>query len=74
MIDSSQTALKGLSNSYNIHYTELIKAIIIYVASFSSFFAMLLRKSHDQKEDMRAKLALTSRTAKKGASQKEETL
>lgn len=49
-LDSSQLALKSVSDAYNVHYTELIKAIIIYVASFSSLFNMLLRKGYEHYE------------------------
>jgi|LAHS01.1.fsa_nt_gb general nucleoside transport system permease protein len=71
-IDASQTELKALSNSYNIHYTELIKSIIIYVASFSSFFGMLIQKQHARHEDLRAKMSLSPRDedAKKAGEEK----
>lgn len=49
-LDSSQLALKTVSDAYNVHYTELIKAIIIYVASFSSLFNMLLRRGYEHYE------------------------
>ncbi len=51
MIDAAQTPLKNVSSTYNVHYTELIKAIIIYFASFSSFFGMLLRHIYEKKEN-----------------------
>lgn len=52
-IDASQTALKSVSSFYNVHYTELIRSIIIYLASFSSFVNMMLRKIkfHKVKDD-----------------------
>ena len=43
-ITQAQTALINASPLYNIHYTELIKAVIIYVASFSSFFNIVFKK------------------------------
>ncbi len=49
-LDASQLALKTVSNAYNVHYTELIKAIIIYVASFSSLFNILLRLGYEHYE------------------------
>jgi simple sugar transport system permease protein len=58
-IDSAQTSLKSVSDYYNIHYTELIKAIIIYVASFSSFINLLIQKWHGSHEEMSSFLALT---------------
>ena len=51
MIDAAQTPLKNVSSTYNVHYTELIKAIIIYFASFSSFFGMVLRHLYEKKEN-----------------------
>lgn len=51
LIDAAQTPLKNVSSAYNVHYTELIKAIIIYFASFSSFFGMLLRHLYERKEN-----------------------
>lgn len=54
-IDSSQSALKNASNAYNAHYTELIKAIIIYVASFSSMFAFILRKGYERYDEKQSK-------------------
>ena len=48
LIDVAQTPLKGISDAYNIHYTELIKSIIIYAASISSFIIMILEKFHSR--------------------------
>lgn len=45
-IESAAPQLKSTSGMYNIHYTELINAIIIYTASFSSFMSMILRKGN----------------------------
>ncbi len=60
-IDSAQTSLKSVSDYYNIHYTELIKAIIIYVASFSSFINLLIQKWHGNHEEIKADLTLSPR-------------
>ena len=45
-IESASASLKSASGAYNLHYTELINAIIIYTASFSSFMGLLLRKGN----------------------------
>ena len=51
LIDVSKNSLKTVSDGYyNIHYTELIKAVIIYVAALSSFFNILLIKWNDANE------------------------
>lgn len=51
MIDGAQSQMKNASALFNVHYTELIKAIIIYVASFSAFFSMILRYLYERKEN-----------------------
>lgn len=51
MIDGAQSQMKNASALFNVHYTELIKSIIIYVASFSAFFAMVLRYLYEKKEE-----------------------
>lgn len=52
LIDASSNSLKTISNgAYNVHYTELIKSVIIYVAALSSFFKIVLTKLND-KHDM----------------------
>ena len=45
-IEAASPSLKSASATYNLHYTELINAIIIYTASFSSFMGLLLRKGN----------------------------
>ncbi|MFA6861081.1 MAG: ABC transporter permease [Bacilli bacterium] len=65
-IQSCQTALKGVSNSYNIHYTELIVSIIIYVASFSSFFNYLFVNSNNRKQILREQQMLSAGTVESG--------
>lgn len=47
-IDSAQAALKTVSDSYNIHYTELIKSVVIYLAALSSFIGMLLKRLNEK--------------------------
>ena len=47
LINSSQSQMKLASSMYNAHFTELLKAVIIYVASFSSLFVILLRKASE---------------------------
>lgn len=43
LIDASKNSLRTISDGfYNIHYTELIKSVIIYVAALSSFFNLML--------------------------------
>ena len=43
LIDASKNSLRTISDGfYNIHYTELIKSVIIYVAALSSFFNLIL--------------------------------
>jgi ABC-type uncharacterized transport system permease subunit len=64
-LDSSQTALKSVSAIYNIHYTELIKAIIIYLASFSSFINLLFIKQHSFNDQFPAFTALVRSEEKK---------
>ncbi len=51
MIDGAQSQMKNASAMFNVHYTELIKNIIIYVASFSAFFCMILRYLYEKKEE-----------------------
>lgn len=52
LIDASSNSLKTISNgAYNVHYTELIKSVIIYVAALSSFFKIVLTKLNS-KNDM----------------------
>lgn len=49
LISAAQNSLKTVSNgAYNIHYTELIKNIVIYVAALSSFFVMLLIRLNEK--------------------------
>ena len=43
-IDTATPDLKTVSDLYNIHYCELIKSIIIYVAALSSFISLMLKK------------------------------
>ena len=62
VINSSQTSLKTVSDAFNIHYTELIKSIIIYVASFSSFFVYLIQKAHDQNKHFKSETVLADRS------------
>lgn len=51
LIDASSNSLKTISNgAYNVHYTELIKSVIIYVAALSSFFKIILTKLNDKNE------------------------
>jgi ABC-type uncharacterized transport system permease subunit len=61
LINSSQTSLKSVSDAFNIHYTELIKSIIIYIASFSSFFIFLIQKIHDDNKHFKEQGALADR-------------
>jgi general nucleoside transport system permease protein len=64
-IDTAQTPLKGVSNVYNIHYTELIKALIIYVASFSSFINMFIQRINQNHNDNEKYLRWMPRQKKK---------
>jgi len=64
-INSSQTSLKTISDSFNIHYTELIKSIIIYIASFSSLFVYLIQKGHDEDKLFKANAVLSERNSDK---------
>ncbi len=48
LIDSAQNALKNVSSSYNTHYVELIRSIIIYGAAISSFFNYFIKKYNDK--------------------------
>lgn len=51
LVNAAQDNLKTISNSaYNIHYTELIKNIIIYVAAISSFINMLIVKYNNKND------------------------
>lgn len=51
MIDGAQSQMSTISSAYNVHYTELIKSIIIYVASFSSFFMYIMNYLYERKEN-----------------------
>ena len=44
VIDSAQNTLTTISGSYNVHYTELIKSVVIYLAALSSFIGILYRR------------------------------
>ena len=72
LINSSQTSLKTVSDAFNIHYTELIKSIIIYVASFSSFFVYLIQKFHDQNKHFKSETVLADRSPETKDKAKEE--
>ena len=61
LINSSQTSLKSVSDAFNIHYTELIKSLIIYIASFSSLFVYLIQKWHDDNKLFKAQGTLSER-------------
>jgi ABC-type uncharacterized transport system permease subunit len=67
-VNASQTSLKSVSDAFNIHYTELIKSIIIYIASFSSLFVYLIQKGHDQNKLFKANGVLSER----GSSEQDE--
>jgi simple sugar transport system permease protein len=47
-IDAAKTSLTVISSTYNSHCTELISAVIIYFASFASFFNMIFAKVHEK--------------------------
>ena len=51
LIDASKNSLRTISDGfYNIHYTELIKSVIIYVAALSSFFNLMLINRNNNNE------------------------
>lgn len=53
MLDAVQNDIKAVSDStYNNHYTELIKNIVIYVAAFSSFFVMMLTRLNERNDNL----------------------
>lgn len=50
-INASQNSLKTVSDgAYNVHYTELIKSVVIYIAALSSFFFTGLRKINEKND------------------------
>ena len=48
VIDSAQNTLSTISGSYNVHYTELIKSVVIYLAALSSFIGILYRRLNEK--------------------------
>ncbi|MDD6241470.1 MAG: ABC transporter permease [Eubacteriales bacterium] len=59
MISSAQPYMKVVSSSYNSYITELLSAIIIYIASFASFFRYLIIRYQGKKIEQRNQLNLT---------------
>ncbi len=51
-ITEAQTRIVNVSILYSKYYMELIKSIIIYVASFSAFFGMLIQNSNLKHKQM----------------------
>lgn len=47
-INEGQTQIVNVSILYSKYYMELIKAVIIYVASFSAFIAYLIRNANEK--------------------------
>lgn len=53
LISAAQNSLKTVSDgAYNIHYTELIKNVVIYLAALSSFFIYLMNKINARNENI----------------------
>lgn len=53
LISAAQNSLRTISGgAYNIHYTELIKNVVIYIAALSSFFVMILGKLNEKNDNL----------------------
>ena len=50
-INQAQTRIVNVSSSYSKYYMELVKAVIIYGASLSSFIGYLLKRRNERKKD-----------------------
>ena len=50
-INQAQTRIVNVSASYSKYYMELVKAVIVYGASLSSFIGYLLKRRNESKKD-----------------------
>lgn len=50
-INEGQTQIVNVSILYSKYYMELIKAVIIYVASFSAFIAYLIKRTNEKNKN-----------------------
>ncbi len=51
-LSEGQTQIVNVSILYSKYYMELIKAVIIYAASFSAFIGMLIKKANDDNKTL----------------------